>query len=120
MPWTTPTLRQVREMVRDDITASLHGAAFIGNNVLRVMADAMAGLAHHVLRYIDWLALQQALSAVMATWDDSTNASKARVKIYSPSTPTNFFEFNITGTLTDNGTWDTFPITSVASGGTLT
>src|SRR5262245_27967721 len=58
MPWTTPTLRQVREMIRDDITASLYGAAFIGNNVLRVMADAMAGLAHHVLRYIDWLALQ--------------------------------------------------------------
>ena len=56
MPWSTPTLRKVREMVRDDITASLYGAAFFGNNVLRVMADAMAGLAHHVLRYIDWLA----------------------------------------------------------------
>ena len=58
MPWHTPTLRQVREIVRDDITASLYGAAFVGNNVLRVMADTMAGTAHGVLRYVDWLARQ--------------------------------------------------------------
>ena len=70
MPWSTPTLRKVREMVRDDITASLYGAAFIGNNVLRVMADAMAGLAHHVLRYIDWLALQLLPDTAEVEWLD--------------------------------------------------
>jgi len=63
-------LRQVREMVRDDITASLYGAAFIGNNVLRVMADAMAGLAHHTLRYIDWLALQLLPLTAETEWLD--------------------------------------------------
>jgi len=70
MPWSTPTLRKVREMVRDDITASLYGAAFIGNNVLRVMADAKAGLAHHVLRYIDWLSLQQLPDTAETEWLD--------------------------------------------------
>lgn len=70
MPWTTPTLRKVREMVRDDVTASLYGASFIGNNVLRVMSDAMAGLAHHVLRYIDWLALQLLPDTAETEWLD--------------------------------------------------
>jgi len=44
-------------MVRDDVTIALNGAAMIGNNVLRVMSDGMAGLAHLNLRFIDWLAL---------------------------------------------------------------
>jgi uncharacterized phage protein gp47/JayE len=70
MPWSTPTLRKVRELVRDDITASLYGAAFIGNNVLRVMADAMAGLCHLTLRYIDWLALQLLPDTAEVEWLD--------------------------------------------------
>ena len=70
MPWSTPTLRAVREMVRDDITASLYGASFIGNNVLRVMADAMAGLTHHTLRYIDWLSLQLMADTAETEWLD--------------------------------------------------
>ncbi len=58
MPWTTPTLKQVRTMVRDDVTASLSGVVIIGNSVLRVICDAMAGLGHLTLRYIDWLSNQ--------------------------------------------------------------
>ena len=70
MPWSTPTLRKVREMVRDDVTASLYGASFIGNNVLRVVSDAMAGLAHHVLRYIDWVATQLMPDLAETEWLD--------------------------------------------------
>jgi uncharacterized phage protein gp47/JayE len=58
MPWVTPSLKQVRELVRDDITTALTGAAVVGNTVLRVMADAQAGLARLILKYLDWLALQ--------------------------------------------------------------
>jgi uncharacterized phage protein gp47/JayE len=58
MPWSTPTLKQVRIMVRDDITAAFNGGIIIGNSVLRVMSDAMSGLGHLTLRYIDWLARQ--------------------------------------------------------------
>src|SRR5262245_12941430 len=57
-------------MIRDDITASLYGAAFIGNNVLRVMADGMAGLAHLTLQYIDWLSLQLLPDTAETEWLD--------------------------------------------------
>src|SRR5215471_19264033 len=70
MPWETPTLRQVREMVRDDVTTSLAGAAVIGNTVLRVMADAMAGLARLLLKYLDWLALQLMPDTAEREWLD--------------------------------------------------
>jgi uncharacterized phage protein gp47/JayE len=70
LPWTTPTLRQVREIVRDDITSALIGAAMVGNSVLRVVADANAGLAHLTLRYIDWLARQFLPDTAETEWLD--------------------------------------------------
>jgi len=70
MPWTTPNLYQVRAMVRDDLTTSLQGAAVVGNTVLRVMADAMAGCAQLVLRYIDWLAKMLLPDTATDIWID--------------------------------------------------
>jgi uncharacterized phage protein gp47/JayE len=70
MPWSTPSLRNVRENVRDEIVAALSGAVLIGNNVLRVMSDAMAGLCHLTLRYIDWLALQFLPDTAETEWLD--------------------------------------------------
>src|SRR6516162_8149545 len=70
MPWSTPTLYQVRAMVRDDVTTSLQGAAVVGNTVLRVMADAQAGLARLILKYIDWLALQLMPDTAETEWLD--------------------------------------------------
>lgn len=70
MAWTTPTLAAVRKMVRDGITASLSGAVIIGNSVLRVMADAMAGLAHLALQYLDWLARQLLPDTAEREWLD--------------------------------------------------
>jgi hypothetical protein len=61
-----------------------------------------------------------AIAAQIATWDDSASTNKARIKIYDPATPTNYAEFFVTGTLTDNGTWDTLPVSYIGSGGTLT
>jgi uncharacterized phage protein gp47/JayE len=70
MPWTTPTLRTVREMVRGEITAKVPGASYVGNSVLRVLADAQAALAHLVLRYLDWLALQLLPDTAETEWLD--------------------------------------------------
>jgi uncharacterized phage protein gp47/JayE len=70
MPWNTPSLRQTREMVRDNVTAALYGASFVGNNVLRVMSDTQAGLTHLVLRYVDWLALQLMADSSEVEWLD--------------------------------------------------
>jgi uncharacterized phage protein gp47/JayE len=59
MPWTTPTLKQVRQNARDYIMAALPGAdAMIPNSNLRVTADCNGALAHLNLQYIDWLADQ--------------------------------------------------------------
>lgn len=70
MPWTTPSIQQVRGMIRDDITRSLSGAQVTGNTVLRVMADAQAGLAALILRYIDWLARQLMPDLAEKEWLD--------------------------------------------------
>jgi uncharacterized phage protein gp47/JayE len=70
MPWTTPTLRAVRETVRGEITTTLGRASFVGNSVLRVLADATAALTHLVLRYIDWLSLQLLPDTAEGEWLD--------------------------------------------------
>lgn len=70
MPWTTPTLNQVRIMLRNDIVAAFSGGVVIGNSVLRVMSDATAGLGHLTLRYIDWLARQFLPDTAETEWLD--------------------------------------------------
>lgn len=61
-----------------------------------------------------------ALAAMLATWDDGTSVVRGRLLVSDPDTPTNFAIFDLTGTRTDNVAWDTFAITPVTSGGTLT
>jgi uncharacterized phage protein gp47/JayE len=70
MPWSTPSLDDVRKQNRDYITARLHSAAMIPNSVLRVLSDANAGLAFLVLLYIDWLALQLLPDTAETEWLD--------------------------------------------------
>jgi uncharacterized phage protein gp47/JayE len=70
MPWTTPTLNEVRQQNRDYITARLHSAAMVPNSVLRVLSDGNAGLAFLVLLYIDWLALQLLPDTAETEWLD--------------------------------------------------
>lgn len=71
MPWTTPSLREVRGLVRDAIRAYLPGAdAAVPNSVLRVMSDAQGALCHLNLQYIDWLALQLIPDTAEQEWLD--------------------------------------------------
>ena len=61
MPWSTPTLAELRGLNRDFIAAYLPGAdASVPNSVLRVLSDANSGLAALTLQYLDWLARQLA------------------------------------------------------------
>lgn len=60
------------------------------------------------------------LAALIATWDDATGTVKGTLKIQDEALPSNFAFFDITGTLTDAGTYDTFSATHIASGGTFT
>jgi uncharacterized phage protein gp47/JayE len=71
MPWSTPTLRDVRGAVRDAITGRLPGAdANVPNSVLRVVSDAMGALCHLALQYIDWLARQLLPDTAETEWLD--------------------------------------------------
>src|SRR4249919_3029617 len=70
MPWTTPTLAEVRQTARGEITTSLGRASFVANSVLRIMADATAALTHLVLKYIDWLSLQLLPDTAETEWLD--------------------------------------------------
>src|SRR4051794_25878088 len=53
MPWQTPSLPDLRALVRDQISAALGVAAIIPNSPLRVTADNQAVLAHLCLIYLD-------------------------------------------------------------------
>jgi uncharacterized phage protein gp47/JayE len=71
MPWNTPTLREVRSLVRDSIHGSLPGSdATIPNSVLRVMSDNQGALCFLTLEYIDWLALQLLPDTSETEWLD--------------------------------------------------
>lgn len=71
MPWATPTLREVRSLVRDQIRGTLPGAdATVPNSVLRVMSDAQGALCHLTLQYIDWLSLQLIPDTAETEWLD--------------------------------------------------
>jgi uncharacterized phage protein gp47/JayE len=71
MPWSTPTLREVRSLVRDALRASLPGAdASVPNSVLRVLSDNQGALCHLTLQYIDWLALQLLPDTAETEWLD--------------------------------------------------
>jgi uncharacterized phage protein gp47/JayE len=71
MPWITPSLREVRSLVRDSIRGNLPGAdASVPNSVLRVMSDSQGALCHLTLQYIDWLALQLLPDTAETQWLD--------------------------------------------------
>jgi uncharacterized phage protein gp47/JayE len=71
MPWNTPTLREVRSLVRDSIHGSLPGSdATIPNSVLRVMSDTQGALCFLTLEYVDWLSLQLLPDTAETEWLD--------------------------------------------------
>lgn len=57
------------------------------------------------------------LAAMLATWDDSTSTVRGQVVLRSVATGSDIAVYNVTGSLTDEGTWDKLTIAHVASGG---
>lgn len=59
MPWTVPSLADLRRQVRDYVNARLPGAdAAIPNSPLRVISDNQAGLAALNFDFLAWIAQQ--------------------------------------------------------------
>ena len=65
--------------------------------------------------------LSASQATYIATWDDgTTTGDKGVVRIVDLAAPgTNFLEYQITTTLTDVGTYDTFPVTYLGGAGTI-
>jgi len=70
MPWTTPTLKETRRLTRDYVLSQLGAKVMIPNSVLRIMSDAMSGLTHLTLLYIDWLSKQFLPDTAEQEWLD--------------------------------------------------
>ena len=59
MPFARPTLSQLRNQARQDINANLPGAdATLRFSNLGVLGDILAGMAHQLYGYDDWIARQ--------------------------------------------------------------
>jgi len=59
------------------------------------------------------------IGAYVNAWDDSTSTVKGQILMRHNTNPAKFALFNVTGTLTDNGTWDTLTVANVVSNGTF-
>src|SRR6516162_4358597 len=121
MPWSTPTLRAVRMLVRDAVNASLPGAdANVPNSVLRVLSDNQGALCHLVLQYIDWLALQLLPDTAETEWLDrhaqiwlvNADGSTGR-KLATPATGEAAFTAATTNVFVPAGTRLTYSGTAV-------
>lgn len=61
-----------------------------------------------------------AIATLIQTWDDSTTTPvRATVIIRKENAPANILAFQITGAITDQGTWDSMNITFVTSSGSF-
>lgn len=59
MPWSTPSLRDLREQNRDFLLANLPGTGAVPpNSRLRVLSEANAALAHGAHQHLDWASRQ--------------------------------------------------------------
>jgi len=70
MPWQTPTLKDVRKLTRDYVLTQLGAKVMVPNSALRIMSDAMSGLTHLTLLYIDWLSKQLLPDTSETEWLD--------------------------------------------------
>lgn len=59
------------------------------------------------------------VSAYLATWDDSTSSVNGFIHVSKVGAPGTFAIFSTSGSLTDNGSYDTFTVAHIASAGTL-
>lgn len=60
------------------------------------------------------------IAALISTWASSTTvASRATIVIIKDGAPSNLLAFSVSGALTDNGTWDTLPITFISTSGSF-
>lgn len=60
----------------------------------------------------------QAISTELASWDDSTSTVRGKLRIFKQADPTVYRVYDVTGSVVDNGAWDTVTIAHVSGNGT--
>lgn len=97
----------------DDATSGDPGSGHFGLNNATV-ASATA------IRFSETDAESNAISALLASWDDSTTTTaRGTILLRKVGVPTTFAIFTITSAITDSGGYDSFTVAHVASAGTF-
>lgn len=78
-----------------------------------------ATFASATYMYISETADEGGLSQIIDIWDDSTSIIKATVSVRDPLNPSDWFQFYVTGTITDAGAYRKVPIQPIATNGTV-
>lgn len=93
-------------------------AADPGSGFLRFNNTTLASATALYISETDTNAIDQA--ALLATWDDASNTIRGTLTMSKSGNLGIFAAFHITGTRTDNGTWDTFTVAYLTGGGAFT
>lgn len=64
--------------------------------------------------YVSETANEGNIAALMEVWDDSTSAIKATIQVRNPLDTTKWASLYVTGTIVDNGTYRTIPVSPIA------
>lgn len=83
-----------------------------GSGVLKFDSTTMSAVT--VLRISETDEPGQSLAGVLAILDDSSSAIRARITIFSGL---GYVVFNVVGSVTDNGAWDSIPVSYVTDSG---
>jgi len=59
----------------------------------------------------------QAIAAELASWDDSTSTVRGKLRIFKQADPSIYRVYDVTGSVVDNGAWDTVTIAHVSGNG---
>lgn len=95
-----------------DTTASDPGAGFLRfNNATLASATAL-----YISETTDDA---QGIAAEVATWDNSTSTVRGTLRMFKQANPAVFAIFSVTGTITDNGSWDTVTVAYVSGSGSF-
>lgn len=91
-----------------------------GNGDFRLNNAALASVTAIAVDDLSAFTGNPDVSAIVLSWDDSTNTVRGYLLIKSVAAPQNFAVYSITGASTDNAGWTQLAVTHVASSGSFT
>jgi microcystin-dependent protein len=107
-------------------TIGVHGLQYTWNTATsgdpgsgRLLVNNAAVASATALHISETDGFSAGVSSFLATWDDSSSTLKGFIHVSKVGAPGTFAIFSVSGSLTDNGGYDTFTVSHIASAGTL-